>query len=113
MVYPTIGFVVVRRRRKGPDLVQLTGNLGQQWLTGARLGFAFTIAASVVGMGSADSVLTNGKDATYGDPIRFFGGVAIVAAWLLHTSATPGFTPATTTARRVLSDRDGTAWPAA
>jgi uncharacterized membrane protein len=83
VVYLTIGFVVVRRRRKGPDLVQYTGNLGQQWLTGARLSFGFTIAASVVGMGSASSVLTNGKNATYGDPIRFFGGVAIVAAWLL------------------------------
>ena len=83
LVYLTIGFVVVRRRRRRPDLVQLTGRLGQQWLTGARLGFGFTIAASLVGMGSADSVLTNGNDATYGDPIRFFGGVAIVAAWLL------------------------------
>ncbi len=83
LVYLTIGFVVVRRRRRGPDLVQLTGNLGQQWLTGARLSFGLTIAASLVGMGSANSVLTNGKDATYGDPIRFFGGVAIVAAWLL------------------------------
>src|SRR6201996_6475713 len=83
LVYLVIGFVVVRRRRTRPDLVQPTGNLGQQWLTGARLSFGFTIAASLVGMGSADSVLTNGKDATYGDPIRFFGGVAIVAAWLL------------------------------
>src|ERR1700760_3783265 len=83
LVYLTIGFVVVRRRRRRPDLIQLTGRLGQQWLTGARLGFGFTIAASLVGMGSADSVLTNGNDATYGDPIRFFGGVAIVAAWLL------------------------------
>src|ERR1700744_6082765 len=83
LVYLIIGFVVVRRRRRRPDLAQLTGRLGQQWLTGARLGFGFTIAASLVGMGSADSVLTNGNNATYGDPIRFFGGIAIVAAWLL------------------------------
>jgi uncharacterized membrane protein len=83
LVYLTIGFVAVRRRRKRPDLVLPTGNLAQQWLTGARLSFGFTIAASLVGMGSADTVLTNGKDATYGDPIRFFGGLAIVAAWLL------------------------------
>jgi uncharacterized membrane protein len=83
VVYLTIGFVAVRRRRKRPDLILPTGNLAQQWLTGARLSFGFTIAASLVGMGSADSVLTNGKNATYGDPIRFFGGIAIVAAWLL------------------------------
>src|SRR6202012_2645089 len=82
-IYLTIGFVAARRRRKRPDRVLPTGNLFQQWLTGARLSFGFTIAASVVGMGSADSVLTNGKDATYGDPIRFLGGIAIVAAWLL------------------------------
>jgi uncharacterized membrane protein len=83
LIYLTIGFVVVRRRRRRPDLIQPVGNLGRQWLSGARLSFGFTIAASVVGMGSADSVLTNGKDATFGDPIRFFGGIAIVAAWLL------------------------------
>jgi uncharacterized membrane protein len=83
VIYLTIGFVVVRRRRKRPDLIQPIGNLGRQWLNGARLSFGFTIAASVVGMGSADSVLTSGNNATYGGPIRFFGGIAIVAAWLL------------------------------
>ena len=83
LIYLTIGFVVVRRRRKRPDLIQPIGHLSRQWLTGARLSFGFTIAASVVGMGSANSVLTSGNNATYGDPIRFFGGIAIVAAWLL------------------------------
>src|SRR6201992_4258042 len=83
LIYLTIGFVVVRRRRKRPDLIQPIGHLSRQWLTGARLSFGFTIGASVVGMGSANSVLTSGNNATYGDPIRFFGGVAIVAAWLL------------------------------
>jgi uncharacterized membrane protein len=101
LVYLTIGFVAVRRRRKQPDLVQPTGNLFQQWLTGARLGFGFTIAASVVGMGSADSVLTNGGNATYGDPIRFFGGIAIVTAWLLLHVGYARFY-----ARRYYSDED-------
>jgi uncharacterized membrane protein len=81
--YLTVGFVVVRRRRQRPDLVLPGGSLGQQLLTGARLSFGFTIAASLVGMGSADSVLSNGRDATFGQLIRLFGGIAIVAAWLL------------------------------
>src|ERR1700753_1035504 len=74
VVYLTIGFVAVRRRREQPDLVQPTGNLFQQRLTGARLSFGFTIAASVVGMGSADSVLTNGGEGTYWDTLRVFRG---------------------------------------
>jgi uncharacterized membrane protein len=73
----------MRRRRRRPDLVQLGGGLGQQLLTGARFGLVCTIAASLVGMSSADSVLSNGKDATYGQLIRIFGGIAIVAAWVL------------------------------
>lgn len=108
VVYLTIGFVVVRRRRKGPDRVQLTGNLAQQWLTGARLSFGFTIAASVVGMGSANSVLTNGKDATYGDPIRFFGGIAIVAAWLLLHVGYARFYAGRYYRNQGPADRDGT-----
>jgi uncharacterized membrane protein len=81
--YLGIGFWVVRRRRRRPDLIQPGGGLGQQLLTGARLSFGLTIAASLVGISSADSVLSNGKDATYGQMIRLSGGIAIVAAWLL------------------------------
>jgi uncharacterized membrane protein len=81
--YLTVGFVVMRRRRRRPDVVQPGGGLGRQLLTGARFSLACTIAASLVGMSSADSVLSNGKDATYGQLIRLFGGIAIVAAWVL------------------------------
>ncbi len=56
--YLGIGFAVVRRRRRRPDPVQPGGSLGRQLLTGARLSFGLTIAASVFGMGSADSVLS-------------------------------------------------------
>jgi len=81
--YLTVGFAVMRRRRRRPDFVQPGGSLGRQLLTGARFSLACTIAASLVGMSSADSVLSNGKDATYGQLIRLFGGIAIVAAWVL------------------------------
>jgi uncharacterized membrane protein len=107
--YLSVGFVVVRRRRRRPDVVRPGGGLGRQLLTGARLSFGFTIAASLVGMTSADSVLFNGKDATYGQLIRFFGGIAIVAAWLLlHTGYARFY------ARRYYGQeaREGTADPA-
>lgn len=81
--YLAVGFVVARRRRGRPDIVQPGGSLGRQLLTGAWLSFAFTIVASLVGMSSADTVLSNGGDAVYGEEIRLFGGIAIVAAWLL------------------------------
>src|SRR6202012_3099066 len=55
LVYLIIGFVVVRRRRRRPDPAPLTRRPGQPPPPGPRLGFGFTIAASLVGMGSADS----------------------------------------------------------
>lgn len=81
--YLGIGFTVVRRRRRRPDPVRPGGSLGRQLLTGARLSFGLTIVASVFGMGSADSVLSYGSHADYGQAIRLFGGIAIVTAWLL------------------------------
>lgn len=81
--YLAAGFTVVRHRRRLPDFIQPGGSLGRQLLTGVRLSFGFTIAASLVGMTSANSLLSYGKDSDYGQPIRFFGGIAIVSAWLL------------------------------
>jgi uncharacterized membrane protein len=81
--YLTAGFLVMRRRRRRADLIQPGGGLGRQLLTGVRLSLGCTLAASLVGMASADSVLSNGRDATYGELIRLFGGIAIVGAWLL------------------------------
>lgn len=84
--YLGIGFAVVRRRRRRPDPVRPGGSLGRQLLTGARLSFGLTMAASVFGMSSADSVLSYGRHADYGQAIRLFGGIAILTAWLLlHT----------------------------
>jgi uncharacterized membrane protein len=81
--YLGIGFAVVRRRRRRPDPVRPGGSLGRQLLTGVRLSFGLTIAASVFGMSSADSVLSYGRHADYGQAIRLFGGIAIVTAWVL------------------------------
>jgi uncharacterized membrane protein len=84
--YLAAGFAVVRRRRRRRDPARPGGGLGQQLLTGARLSFALTIAASLFGMTSADSVVSYGGHADYGQAIRLLGGVAIVTAWLLlHT----------------------------
>jgi uncharacterized membrane protein len=107
--YLTVGFVVMRRRRRRPDAVPPGGGLGRQLLTGARFSLACTIAASLVGMSSADSVLSNGKDATYGQLIRLFGGIAIVTAWVLLHAGYARFY-----ARRYYGQetREGTADPA-
>jgi uncharacterized membrane protein len=81
--YLATGFVLVRRRRWRPDPIRPDGALAGRLLTGARLNFAFTIAASLVGIGTAGAVLDHGTNASYGQAIRFFGTVAIVCAWLL------------------------------
>jgi uncharacterized membrane protein len=81
--YLVIGFVVVRRRRLRPDPIQPGGSRAQRLLTGARINFAFTLVASVVGMASAGAVLEHGKDVGYSDVIRPLGAVAIVCGWML------------------------------
>ena len=67
--YLAIGFAVARHRRMRPDAARPGGGLGRL-LSSARLSFGFTIAVSLIGILSLDSAL-------------FYGGVAIVAAWLL------------------------------
>jgi uncharacterized membrane protein len=81
--YLLTGFVVVRRRRRRADPIRPGGALAGQLLTGARLNFAFTLAASLVGITTAGAVLDHGKDPGYGQAIRVFGTIAIVCAWLL------------------------------
>jgi uncharacterized membrane protein len=81
--YLLVGFAVVRRRRLRPDPIQPGGSRAQRLLTGARINFAFTLVASLVGMTSAGAVLEHGKVAGYGDVIRPLGAVAIVLAWML------------------------------
>ena len=45
------------------------------------------------------------RNATYGQAIRFFGGMAIIAAWLLVHAATPASTPRAITSRREAKGR--------
>ncbi|MBO0803938.1 MAG: DUF1345 domain-containing protein [Nocardiopsaceae bacterium] len=82
--YLATGYTVMRlRHRRQPGPGGSGGGLGLELLTGARLSFVFTFAASLVGMGSADSVISYGGQADNGEEIKIFGGPAIVLAWLL------------------------------
>jgi uncharacterized membrane protein len=80
--YLAIGFAVARHRRMRADPAR-PGDGAGRLLSSARLSFGFTIAVSVIGVLSLDSALSYGGNVPYGKEIRFSGGVAIVAAWLL------------------------------
>ena len=88
--YLAVGFAVARRRRTRPDPARPGGSVGRM-LTSARLSFGFAILASLVGVSSLTSALSYGGNAAYGQAIRFFGGAAIVAAWLLLHAGYAGF----------------------
>jgi uncharacterized membrane protein len=88
--YLAVGFAVARRRRARPDPARPGGGLGRV-LTSARLSFGFAVLASLVGVSSLTSALSYGGNAAYGQAIRFFGGTAIIAAWLLLHAGYAGF----------------------
>lgn len=82
--YLVIGVVVLRRHRA--EVGRQTGpaeTRGLALLGGARFNFAFTLAASIVGMTSASVVISHGDAPGVGPDIRFFGTIAIGCAWLL------------------------------
>jgi uncharacterized membrane protein len=82
--YLAVGVVVLRRRR-GQDspAASPAGLPGLRVLGSPRFNFAFTLAASIVGMTSASVVISHGGAAGVGADIRFFGTVAIGCAWML------------------------------
>jgi uncharacterized membrane protein len=80
--YLATGFAVARHRRTRADPARPGDGLGRL-LSSARLSFGFTIAVSLIGILSLDSALSYGGNVPYGKEIRFSGGFAIVAAWLL------------------------------
>lgn len=88
--YLAVGFAVARRRRTRPDPARPGGSVGRMF-TSARLSFALAVLASLVGVSSLTSALSYGGNAAYGQAIRFFGGTAIVAAWLLLHAGYAGF----------------------
>jgi len=87
-IYLSIGVVVLRRLRGERNLPVELAEHAPAWsrvLRGPRFNFAFTLAASLAGLGSADAVITSGGDARIGSAVKFFGGTAIIFAWaLLH-----------------------------
>ena len=82
--YLAVGVVVLRRQRAeaGP-LTGPAGMRGLRLLGTARFNFAFTLAASIVGMTSASVVISEGDAPGVGADIRFFGTIAIGSAWIL------------------------------
>jgi uncharacterized membrane protein len=88
--YLAVGFAVARGRRARPDPARPGGGLGRV-LTSARLSFGLAVLASLVGVSSLTSALSYGGNAAYGQAIRFFGGTAIIAAWLLLHAGYAGF----------------------
>lgn len=88
--YLAIGFAAARRRRTRPDPARPGGGVGRIF-TSARLSFALAILASLFGVSSLTSALSYGGNAAYGQAIRFFGGTAIIAAWLLLHAGYAGF----------------------
>jgi uncharacterized membrane protein len=80
--YLATGFAVARHRRMRADPARPGDGLGRL-LSSARLSFGFTMAVSLIGILSLDSALSYGGNVPYGKEIRFSGGFAIVAAWLL------------------------------
>lgn len=86
--YLSAGTVALRRKRRERNLPAGLAARTRAWsrlLLGPRFNFAFTLAASLAGLGSADAVITSGSDARIGSAVKFFGGTAIVFAWaLLH-----------------------------
>ena len=88
--YLVVGAVVLRLRR-GQDSPAgpAGGPAGPASLHGLRLlgsprfNFAFTLAASIVGMTSASVVISHGDAPGTGPDIRFFGTIAIGCAWML------------------------------
>jgi uncharacterized membrane protein len=88
--YLAIGFTIARHRRTRLDSVQPVSGVGRM-LTSARLSFGFAILASLVGISSLTSALSYGGNATYGHAIKLFGGMAIIAAWLLLHAGYAGF----------------------
>jgi uncharacterized membrane protein len=86
LIYLSTGVLVLRRLRAERNLpVELAAHAPawSRMLRGPRFNFAFTLAASLTGLGSADAVITSGGDARIGSAIRFFGGMAIIFAWVL------------------------------
>jgi uncharacterized membrane protein len=88
--YLAIGFTIARHRRTQLDSVRPASGVGRV-LTSARLSFGFAILASLVGISSLTSALSYGGNATYGQAIKLFGGMAIIAAWLLLHAGYAGF----------------------
>ena len=88
--YLAIGFTIARHRRTQLDSVRPVSGVGRM-LTSARLSFGFAILASLVGISSLTSALSYGGNATYGHAIKLFGGMAIIAAWLLLHAGYAGF----------------------
>jgi uncharacterized membrane protein len=83
--YLVTGALVMRRRRGRTDPAGYRGRAAA-WvrpLRSARFNFAFTLAASLVGMSSARAVIRYGSNASVGSDIKFFGAAAILCAWLL------------------------------
>jgi uncharacterized membrane protein len=82
--YLAVGAVVLRRHRaeEGPGAMPAAMH-GLRLLGTARFNFAFTLAASVVGMTSASVVISHGNAPSVGADIRFFGTIAIGCAWIL------------------------------
>jgi uncharacterized membrane protein len=84
LAYLTVGAVVLRRHRaeagpaSGPAEIR-----GLRLLGTTRFNFAFTLAASIVGMTSASVVISHGSAPAEGPDIRFFGSIAIGCAWIL------------------------------
>ncbi len=86
LIYLSTGAVVLRRLRGERDLPVELAAQAPAWsraVRGPRFNFAFTLAASLAGLGSADAVITSGSDARIGSAVRFFGGMAIIFAWVL------------------------------
>jgi uncharacterized membrane protein len=84
LAYLAVGAVVLRRHRAEEGLATAPAEVpGLRLLGTARFNFAFTLAASIVGMTSASVVISHGSAPAEGPDIRFFGSIAIGCAWIL------------------------------
>lgn len=82
--YLAVGGVALRRHRaEDGQATAPTAVRGLRLLGTARFNFAFTLAASIVGMTSASVVISHGDAAGVGPDIKIFGTIAIGCAWLL------------------------------